>query len=103
MSISGEHEICFDLYELRGFEVSSALLAKIARPETVVMIGSLLLEKIRAVLHQNDGEVVVEAEVFAGKDMTFQYSPNDIPFVESAIDIDGAPLLGAYGTPPQNT
>jgi hypothetical protein len=96
MSISGERSN--ELFELRGYEASAAVLGKIANPETVLTIGGLMLLRVRDVHHHSDGMVVVESIVPPDTLLTFQYVPNDRMFIETAVNADGIPLDQILGT-----
>jgi hypothetical protein len=84
-------EKSIDLCSMNGFDAASAVVSKLYDPFGVELrVGSIALEKLTNVTHDlKDGWPVVSGENDRGETVTFQFSPDETPFRQSAVDADG--------------
>lgn len=86
-------EKAIDLCNNDGVHALSLLVDKITNPDLPLNLGQVSIDRIVSVEHIiRDGLPVVSAITTEGDPVTFQFTPDDEIFAQTAVDQDGKPV-----------
>lgn len=81
-----------NLCDLPGHEAMGVLYEKLKNPEFPLCVGKILVDRIVAVEHLDDGHPIIEITDNKGGNFVFSFDPNPTSFAETAVDSNDSPL-----------